>query len=367
MTVKSGGDKTGIDDPADRMRAPGPVRRARKRFAIAAVSCYAAVIVAVPLALEMRGVGAWLLVFMFAWFPVVLCAVVFELWPTHRLAAKIRVTRGAVCWGCGYDLRRSALAGACPECGASYNAEDLARRWECHFDQSCIYVDGVRRKLCPRCSASVRGRPDEGCCDRCGGRVPDFYEGDGLNLDWRRWRMPDAPIQSVGAPVPIRRVIVAVFIIVSALFVLGVIAVGFANATYVPSARRMGDVWKYAAIAAFAAIPVALTGLALHVRRVRRAATVVAGAMCWRCLYDLRDLGERGVCPECASPFNRRVLARRWRAYIDPSVLLAEKAVLTRCLACGYDLAGLSADGACPECGGAYTHLFNDPAPRPPA
>src|SRR5690606_26447796 len=49
---------------------------------------------------------------------------------------------------------------------------------------------------------------------------------------------------------------------------------------------------------------------------------------CEGCGYDLAGLGDDGACPECGRPMR-------------PST----------CRGCGYSLAGLDVEGVCPECG----------------
>jgi RNA polymerase subunit RPABC4/transcription elongation factor Spt4 len=56
---------------------------------------------------------------------------VFIVWIGEvRLRARARRASFRLCEHCLYDLSMSSEAGACPECGAEYSYEALARRWK---------------------------------------------------------------------------------------------------------------------------------------------------------------------------------------------------------------------------------------------
>jgi hypothetical protein len=49
---------------------------------------------------------------------------------TKRLLRRAREAEYRICPKCGYDLRSSAEVGSCPECGAAYDPDRLAKKWE---------------------------------------------------------------------------------------------------------------------------------------------------------------------------------------------------------------------------------------------
>lgn len=47
----------------------------------------------------------------------------------NRLLSRLSEFNNQICLRCAYPLYRLPESGACPECGAEYDAEDLAREW----------------------------------------------------------------------------------------------------------------------------------------------------------------------------------------------------------------------------------------------
>jgi len=48
----------------------------------------------------------------------------------RRIKRRLRETRGSLCPACTYDLRGSDAQGACPECGAPYDADAIGKAWK---------------------------------------------------------------------------------------------------------------------------------------------------------------------------------------------------------------------------------------------
>jgi len=47
-------------------------------------------------------------------------------------------------------------------------------------------------------------------------------------------------------------------------------------------------------------------------RRIKRAVRATGGRSCTVCLYDLRNLGDTGTCPECGRPFDTAADRAMW-------------------------------------------------------
>lgn len=48
---------------------------------------------------------------------------------SRRLRRRAIEHQGGVCWSCGYVLGGLPQRGVCPECGSSFDRDDLRRRW----------------------------------------------------------------------------------------------------------------------------------------------------------------------------------------------------------------------------------------------
>lgn len=65
---------------------------------------------------------------------------------------------------------------------------------------------------------------------------------------------------------------------------------------------------------AFALVAVARYLVCRRALKVCAEAMRKAGKLCPRCLYDLEQLGDSGLCPECEQPYTSDEVKRAWSA-----------------------------------------------------
>ncbi len=64
----------------------------------------------------------------------------------------------------------------------------------------------------------------------------------------------------------------------------------------------------------------AFIGQAVHfvrMQRLRRSLRAASGRLCLNCAFDLRGLGEAGLCPECGNTFDIPADQAHWRSFLS--------------------------------------------------
>ncbi len=80
----------------------------------------------------------------------------------------------------------------------------------------------------------------------------------------------------------------------------------------------LGGLWMNTSILALMPLILVVVGAVLwwflFAKRLRRRLAVSGGKLCVRCTFDLRGIGNHGVCPECGLSFDVEQTVQAWVA-----------------------------------------------------
>ncbi|HLP85172.1 MAG TPA: hypothetical protein VK157_12555 [Phycisphaerales bacterium] len=98
---------------------------------------------------------------------------------------------------------------------------------------------------------------------------------------------------------------------------LAVVIISLAAAFFLPafSASRRGMSTFLVLLLAAITAPVLIYAMSLWSRRFVAKVHARDYRVCWKCGYDLRDLQQQGICPECGSAFTMTELREKWSRF----------------------------------------------------
>lgn len=116
---------------------------------------------------------------------------------------------------------------------------------------------------------------------------------------------PDAPVPPV-----LRRQLWWLALPAAWLMVVAALLLGGAVTALVPG----GSAWwgVVLPLVVFAPLLLAISGMWLGQRRIRRAVEAAGGSACTHCAADLSAMGPTGACPTCGHGFNAEANCRCW-------------------------------------------------------